>query len=223
MGSGAPDRAGATGTSGGVLRWALAYDLLLWLLTRGRERAFRERLVDLARLGPEESVLDVGCGTGTLAIAAERRVGPAGRVMGIDPSPEMIRRARRKARRVAPEVTFAIGAAERLPLPDAAFDAVLAVAVLHHLPGAVRPGAIGEMRRVLKPGGRLLVVDFGGPAAGRRSWIAHLGHHARFDLREVVPLLAAAGLAEVAGGEVGASVPLAKGLRYVLAAAPSGC
>ena len=73
------------------------YDLLTWLLTLGRERAFRDRLVDLARLAPGESVLDAGCGTGTLAIAAKRRVGPSGAVHGIDASPEMIARARRKA------------------------------------------------------------------------------------------------------------------------------
>ena len=78
-------------TKGRVMRSsARYYDLLVWLLTLGRERAFRERLIELARLRPGEWVLDVGCGTGTLAIAAKRRVGPAGNVHGIDASPEMI-------------------------------------------------------------------------------------------------------------------------------------
>src|SRR5215471_5707535 len=77
-------------TTGLVLHWANRYDVLAWILLHGRERAFRERIVDLARLGPAEFVLDVGCGTGSLVIAAKRRVGPAGLVAGIDASPEMI-------------------------------------------------------------------------------------------------------------------------------------
>lgn len=97
---------GAPATKGQVMRSsARFYDLMVWLLTLGRERPFRERLVELARLQPGESVLDVGCGTGTLAIAAKRRVGPTGIVQGIDASPEMIARATRKANKAGVEVT----------------------------------------------------------------------------------------------------------------------
>src|SRR5688572_3378865 len=84
------DRNSTLGTTGLVLHSAARYDLLVWLITRGRERAFREKVLRLARLKPGESVLDVGCGTGTLAIAARPLVGPAGAVYGIDASPEMI-------------------------------------------------------------------------------------------------------------------------------------
>ncbi len=80
-------------TSGLVFHWAFAYDLLLRILWRGLERIYREKVVQLAGIGTGESVLDVGCGTGTLAIAAKRRVGPTGKVIGIDASPEMIARA----------------------------------------------------------------------------------------------------------------------------------
>src|SRR5262245_27311306 len=86
----------APSTTGRVLHWAGRYDLLVWLLTDGRDRAFREKLISLAGIQPGQSVLDVGCGTGSLAIAARRQVGAAGRVAGIDASPEMIARATSK-------------------------------------------------------------------------------------------------------------------------------
>src|SRR5215468_7034927 len=83
--------------NGRVFRWAFAYDLLLNIIWRGSERIYREKTVELAEIRPGEAVLDIGCGTGTLAIAAKRRVGPTGRVFGLDASCEMIARARKKA------------------------------------------------------------------------------------------------------------------------------
>lgn len=137
----------------------------------GTERAFRDKLVELARLAPGESVLDVGCGTGTLAIAARRRVGSAGKVNGIDPSPEMIARARKKTLKARVEVVFETAVAESLPFPQATFDAVLSTAMLHHLPDQeARRQCIHEIRRVLRPGGRLLAVDFGGLADESGAW-----------------------------------------------------
>lgn len=161
-------------TSGAVIHWAARYDLLINLLTLGGERRFRERLLGLARIGPGESVLDIGCGTGTLAIAAKRRVGTSAVVHGIDASPEMIARARRKATRAGTPVAFEIALAQSLPFPDGQFDVVLSTVMLHHLPRAARPEAILEARRVLKPGGRLLAVDFGGGAGGRKGLLGHL-------------------------------------------------
>jgi 2-polyprenyl-3-methyl-5-hydroxy-6-metoxy-1,4-benzoquinol methylase len=73
-------------THGLLIDWAARYDLLAWLLTHGRERQLRERFIDLAGLAPGDVVLDVGCGTGTLAIAASRHVEPSGTVCGIDAS-----------------------------------------------------------------------------------------------------------------------------------------
>ncbi len=70
--------------SGQVFRWAFAYDLLLSIIWHGSERIYREKTLEHAGVRTGESVLDVGCGTGTLAIAAKRRVGPAGRVFGLD-------------------------------------------------------------------------------------------------------------------------------------------
>src|SRR5260370_8573724 len=127
------------GASGVVIHWAFAYDLLVWLAARGKERAYRQRLAQLARFAPGESVLDVGCGTGTLAIVAKQSVGPAGKVVGVDPSPEMIARARKKARKAAADVTLEQAAGERLPFPEATFAPVLSVPIRPHLPAQPRP------------------------------------------------------------------------------------
>src|SRR6185369_6374996 len=141
----------AHGTRNGVVHWAAQYDLLVKLATLGREGWMRERMLDLSRVGRDESVLDVGCGTGTLAIAAKRRVGDAGKVDGIDASPEMIERARKKAKRAHSGAVFRVALAESLPFDTASFDVVLSTVMLHHLRRDVRARAVQEMRRVLKP------------------------------------------------------------------------
>ncbi len=212
------DRGSASATAGKVLHWTLGYDLLVSLLMLGGERAYREKLLDLARLAPGETVLDVGCGTGTLAIAAKRRVGPTGKVHAIDASPEMIARARKKARKAAVEIVFDTAVAEAPPFAPATFDVVLSTVMLHHLPEDARRQCAREIRRILKPGGRLLAVDFGGPAQARRTLIAHLfDRHVQFDLRDMVPMLDELGLSGVTSGAVGF-----RDLHYVRAAAPSG-
>lgn len=192
------------------------YDLLAWVLTLGRERALRERLAEIARLAPGEAVLDVGCGTGSLALAAKRRVGPAGRVHGVDASPEMIAQARARAASERLDVTFAEGRAEVLPLADASVDVVLGTLMLHHLPSAVRDQFAGEVRRVLKPGGRVLAADFEPPARGRGGPVSRLHRHGHVPLREIVALLDRAGLRVEETGAVGAA-----DLRYALARVPA--
>lgn len=192
------------------------YDLVAGLLLRGRERAFRERLVDLARLAPGERVLDIGCGTGSLALAARRRVGDAGAVHGIDASPEMIAVARRKARAAGVDVHFEQAAAQALPYPGAHVDAVLSTLMLHHLPRPARREALGEVRRVLAPGGRLLVVDFAAPAARRTGPLARLHRHGHVDAHDVLALLTDAGFDVVERGAVGV-----RDLHFALAKAPN--
>lgn len=191
-------------TKGRVMRSsARIYDLLVWLVTHGREGAFRDRLVELARLRPGESVLDVGCGTGTLAIAARRRVGSAGNVHGIDASPEMIARATRKARKAGVDVTFRTAIVEALPFPDRQFDAVLSTLMLHHLPRPTREQCAREMCRVLKPGGRVLAVDFGATVGHRKGIIGHLHRRGHVALDTVIELLSTSGLTVVESGQVG--------------------
>ena len=202
-------------TKGRVMRSsARFYDLMVWLLTFGRERSFRERLVELARLRPGESVLDVGCGTGTLAIAAKRRVGSLGVVHGIDASPEMIARATRKAKKSGVDVTFRTAAVEALPFPDRQLDVVLSTLMLHHLPRQTREESAREIRRVLKPGGRVFAVDFGMPGR-HRGIIGHLHHRRGHVAREkVIELLSASGLTVVESGAVGV-----KDLHFTMATA----
>src|SRR5262249_52223602 len=132
-------------THGLIINWAARYDLLAWLLTHGKERELRERIIALAGLENGNTVLDVGCGTGTLAIAAARHVGSTGSVRGIDASPSMIARATRKAAKAGARVVFEIGVAERLPFADGQFDVVLSTLMLHHLPRSTRQQCATEI------------------------------------------------------------------------------
>jgi len=207
-------------TNGLVLHRAFGYDLLVWLLSLGRERAYREKTLELAGLKPGESVLDVGCGTGSLAIAARRQVGPRGKVYGIDASPEMIARAHKKANKSSADVTFENALAERMPFPNATFDVVFITTVLHHLPDKARRQCLHEVRRVLKPAGRLLAVDFGGPVSERRSWVARFHRHGRIDLSRLTSLVSEAGLNVIRSGPIEQSFGLMSDLHFILAAAP---
>ena len=193
------------------------YDLLAWLLTFGRERAFRERTLDLARVAPGDTVLDVACGTGSLALAAKRRVGAHGVVHGIDASPEMIERATAKVRKARVPVDIREGLAESLPLPDASVDVVLGTLMVHHLPGPTRQAAVREMRRVLRPGGRVLLVDFAKGNAGKpRGLLDHLHRHGGVRPDDLAGLVEGAGMRVVERGAVGVL-----DLHYVLAMSPA--
>jgi ubiquinone/menaquinone biosynthesis C-methylase UbiE len=157
-------------------------------------------------------VLDVGCGTGTLAILAKKR--GAGTVAAVDASPEMIARAKKKAARAGVEVDFQLAPAQALPFPDARFDLALSTLMLHHLGREARDGALREVRRVLKTGGRVLVVDFGSPGS-RHGPLAHLHRrHGAVPAPEVARHLEAAGLRLITSGPVGF-----RDLHFSLAAA----
>jgi demethylmenaquinone methyltransferase/2-methoxy-6-polyprenyl-1,4-benzoquinol methylase/phosphoethanolamine N-methyltransferase len=117
--------------------------------------------VELAEIARGERILDVGCGPGRLAIAAAMVAGSAGETCGIDPAPEMVELARRKAARAGARAQFDVGVIEALPYADDYFDVVLSSLMLHHLPDELKRRGLGEIRRVLRPGGRLVAVDFG--------------------------------------------------------------
>src|SRR5262249_5964096 len=123
-----------------------------------------------------------------------------------------------KANKEKVEVGFKIGVVEALPFPDAHFDVVLSTMMLHHLPRKTREQGAREMRRVLKPGGRVLAVDFGGTGRKKRGLLAHLHQrHGHVKLPDMIAVLSEAGLSSVESGAVGI-----KDLNFVLAAAPLG-
>ncbi len=151
-------------TGGRLLDRGWRYDVGVWFfdtfLFHGSIGELRRKVLELARLREGAALLDVGCGTGTLAIEAARVAGPAGRVAGVDPAPRQIARARSKAMRSGRPVDFVSGVIEDVPFPDGSFDAVTSTLMLHHLPVDTTARGLAEIRRVLRPGGRLVVADF---------------------------------------------------------------
>jgi ubiquinone/menaquinone biosynthesis C-methylase UbiE len=146
---------------------ALAFDRLTPLFdpvvrVTTRERTFKRRLLDQAAIAPGERVLDLGCGTGTLALMAKRRQ-PDAELVGLDGDPAILARARAKASDAGADADFDEGLADDLPYPDGSFDKVLSTLLFHHLTRAVKESATREVARVLRPGGELHVVDWGPP------------------------------------------------------------
>ncbi|MEK7468435.1 MAG: class I SAM-dependent methyltransferase [Planctomycetota bacterium] len=202
-----------------VLHGARGYDWFVRAFTMGREGKLRRWALDQGALKPGSSVLDVGSGTGTLLIAAAGRVGPSGNLQGVELSPEMCARARDKAKRRGVALTITETPAEKLPFPPATFDAAFCTLVLHHMPVATQEAAIREMRRVLKPGGRIVLVDWRTPKSFFRTlfdgmglvYLMHRHGPSPLETGRIEPLLAELGLEDLShpaygGGAIGAIV-----------------
>lgn len=181
------------------------YDAVARLLTLGHGKTVHARLVQLAGLTPGEQILDVGCGTGSLALIAQVRVGAGGTVDGIDASPEMIERAARKAQRRRVPVNFQVAAVEALPFPDRSFDVAFSTLMLHHLPRSLRRACVREIARVLRPGGRILIADFQAPSRRSSGWLARLHRHGSVPAEEIRALLVDTGFRVLESGDVGVS------------------
>ncbi len=172
------------------------YDLMSRLL--GITKVHRA-LIAQAQLADARRVLEIGCGTGNLTIMA-KHAHPHLEVIGCDPDPRALDRARRKTN----AVRFEQGYAERLPYADGDFDRVLSSMMWHHIADDAKPTAAQEIFRVLRPGGSLYLVDLGGDSAHRHGLTARLirrNHHAAANLGDAIPrLLRGAGFdcAEVA-------------------------
>ena len=176
-----------------------SYDSYMRKITLGRESALREMTVNLAQVSPGDCVLEVGCGTGTLTLAAKRQAGPSGKVFGIDIIPGMIELSQRKAALAQMDVTFQLGSIDDIPFSANQFDVVMCSFMIFHMSDVVRRKGLAEIYRVLKPQGRLLVLDLALPTPTLPRAIAKLlfGGMLQHDLRELLPLLEAAGFSEV--------------------------
>jgi ubiquinone/menaquinone biosynthesis C-methylase UbiE len=175
-----------------------SYDSYMRKMTLGRERKLRDLTVKWAQVGPGDSVLEVGCGTGSLTLAAKRQTGPSGSVCGIDVLPGMIEQSRRKAAEAGAEIDFRLGSINAIPHADDHFDVVLCSFMIFHTSELVRRQGIAEIRRVLKPGGRLMVIDLGLPPKPLPRKIASLLFRwVKDDVGDLRPLLHASGFADV--------------------------
>jgi demethylmenaquinone methyltransferase/2-methoxy-6-polyprenyl-1,4-benzoquinol methylase len=161
-------------------RIAHRYDLLNQVLSLGRDRSWRRRAVTVAGLGRGERALDVGAGTGDLAMALAA-AGPSGRVVAVDVAVKMLARARARAKS---PIGLVAGSAESLPFPDGVFACVTAGFAVRNFNDLGR--GLSEMRRVLRPGGRAVVLELAMPPNAVMRAV-HL-----FYLRRLSPLVAAA-------------------------------
>ena len=137
-----------------------AYDLVVAATTR--ERMFRDALLRQAHIQDGSRVLDLACGTGTLAIRAKVAC-PSAVVVGVDGDPAILKRAARKALRQHVAIQFDQAMAENLPYESGSFDRVMSTLFFHHLPWNAKIGVAREVFRVLRPGGEFHVADWGPP------------------------------------------------------------
>src|ERR1700731_1092997 len=142
-------------------RIAGVYDLMNTAMTAGLHHRWRERAAAVARVRPGSRVLDVATGTGDLAIELARRVSPGGEVVGSDFSEAMLERARGKSKPVGTELRFEWGDALALPFEDGTFDAATVGFGARNFSDLAR--GLAEMVRVVRPGGRVVVLEFTSP------------------------------------------------------------
>ena len=165
-------------------RIAGRYDAMNSVMSAGLHHRWRARTVDVADLAPGAAALDVCCGTGDLALELRRRVGPGGRVVGLDFSAPMLELAERKATAAAAAVEWVEGNALELPFGDATFDAATVGFGVRNV--ADVPRAIREMARVVRSGGRVAILEITTPQRPPLKWF----YSVWFD--RIVPLLGTA-------------------------------
>ena len=164
-------------------RIARRYDLMNSVMSAGTHHRWRERAADLTRLGIGDSALDVCCGTGDLALELARRVAPGGRVVGLDFSAPMLELAQDKSREAGVPIRWVQGNALELPFADGQFDAATVGFGVRNVVDLER--GIAEMARVVRPGGRVVILEITTPVRPPLSWFFAVW----FD--RIVPLLGA--------------------------------
>ena len=163
--------------------WAIIYDVVNYFVNMmfGGENKFRKDIVSMARLEEVRSVLDVGCGTGSLTLEIAKLLPSGGRVIGMDAGWKMVALARNKRQNSEKQIKFLQVSAENIAFTDEAFDCVFNVFLLHHLPMELKLVAINEMYRVLKKEGVLVMVDVDRPS-NLLGWLIGL---TRFYVKEI--------------------------------------
>ncbi|MGH7787028.1 MAG: class I SAM-dependent methyltransferase [Candidatus Binatia bacterium] len=208
------NRAGATGPSKRATRSAMPQTQRSYVPAAGHDwllpfydpitkvmggESLHRQLIDQAQLQPGQRVLEIGCGTGSLTTLV-KRLCPAVDVVGLDPDPKALDRARRKAERYRVSIALDRGFSDALHYPDASYDRVLSALMFHHLDRDEKMQSLSEVRRVLKPNGSLHLLDFGGTGDRSDGFLAHLLHrseHLRDSTGEaVLSLMRAAGFAD---------------------------
>lgn len=155
-------------------RTARVYEPFMAAVTLGQYRSFVAR--EVARLGlrPGDRLLDLACGTGLVLHQAARRLGPRGEAVGVDNSAAMLEQAARREPPTDSPVTYIRAEADALPLADSSFDWVTLFLGLHEIAPAARLPALREVRRVLRPGGRGLILDFASGGSPLRRGLTRL-------------------------------------------------
>jgi demethylmenaquinone methyltransferase/2-methoxy-6-polyprenyl-1,4-benzoquinol methylase/phosphoethanolamine N-methyltransferase len=190
-------------TTGTTIHWASQYDIFTSLLGLGVNRPNSRMVIEMAKIKPGDSVLDIGCGTGNLTQTAKITATSSGSVCGIDASPEMIEVARKKANKAGSKIAFDVGLIEKIAYPDATFNVVISRLVIHHLPDDLKRQGFAEIFRVLKPGGFFFIADFNPPTNPVMKHItsAVVGlHMMETNVWNIPPMLSEAGFVEVASG-----------------------
>jgi ubiquinone/menaquinone biosynthesis C-methylase UbiE len=179
-----------------------SYDDYMKRATFGREAQLRQVTVELAGVKLGDTVLEVGCATGSLTLAAKKAAGPNGRVFGIDIIPGMIEASKKKAAETNEEIDFREASIADLPFGNNFFDVVLSSFMIFHMSEETRRKGILEVQRVLKPGGCWLILDLSLPTQKFQRMIAEsiLGFSANEDLRGLIPVLESAGFTSVEYG-----------------------
>ncbi|MEA2538358.1 MAG: demethylmenaquinone methyltransferase / 2-methoxy-6-polyprenyl,4-benzoquinol methylase [Chloroflexota bacterium] len=147
---------------------APVYDRVNTLMTAGRDERWRRAAVRATQLGSGGSAIDVACGTGKLTLALAERVGPFGRIVGVDLAPHMIEEARRVSDDLV-QVEFIVGNALALPFERATFDAATIAFGLRNL--ADFEGGFRELARVVRPGGRVVCLELSTPRPRIWGWL----------------------------------------------------
>lgn len=180
------------------------YDDYMKKTTMGREKELREKTVGAAGVKAGHSVLEIGCATGSLAIAAAKAAGPTGKTCAIDVIPEMVEYSVNKAKKEGIQIDFREASIVAIPYEDNAFDVVLSSFMIFHMSDDTRNKGIKEIFRVLRPGGQYLVVDLALPQKTIPRFFAKVffGGMLKHKLDDLVPMMKSVGFGKTSSGMI---------------------